>query len=106
MKLRVSRNELKKAGYTIISVPYCALSNLLWYFNPTAYNYGTYGWNYDVYFIGNNVALTTGYRPIGRSANNYRTYDSKAAEILSENLPHEETLQRLSILLADFAKQA
>lgn len=42
-------------------IPYCAGSELLRGYGRIAYNAGVYGWNFDVYIIGQNV-VCTGYR--------------------------------------------
>ena len=45
----------------IYSCGYCDLQMIFKGIEPEFYNSGVYGWNCDVYIIGN-IAITTGYR--------------------------------------------
>lgn len=66
-KFKVTSKEVKQNYSIVISIGYCGAQALLRYEKPIAYNSGVYGWNYDLYEISDNIAITTGYRPIGKS---------------------------------------
>ena len=65
MKMRISEKELKKNFKNIYCVGYCELK-MLEYLEPEYYTAGVYGWNADVYKIGNNTLIVTGYRTFGK----------------------------------------
>lgn len=79
MKVRITKKELMR-NYKCISVGYCALQNLLKYENPLFYVVGVNGWSADVYIIGYDVAIVTGYNPIGRVVDHsvVKKYDEAA----------------------------
>lgn len=79
-----------KDNLNCISVGYCDLQYLLQYESPLYYNCGVYGWNYDVYVIGN-YALCTGYRGMPSTVKTVKNkydieieYDRKAEKIINE----------------------
>lgn len=61
MKLKITRKELVNA----ICYQFNDLYRIRDVKNADAYNSGIYGWNYDVYFLGHNIAIVHGYSPIG-----------------------------------------
>lgn len=62
MKQKMSKNDIRNEFDTVVFVPYCGLDSLLVFDDPIGYNCGVYGWNYDVYDLGNRCAIVTGYR--------------------------------------------
>lgn len=75
MKYQTTAKALKEGYYTIISIGYCDLQNLLNYESPVAYNKGVYGWNFDIYDV-DRIAIATGYRGMP-SKNSNASYDLK-----------------------------
>lgn len=63
IKARVTDKELRE-GYYTIELGYCDAQNILKFEAARFYNYGVYGWRYDVYELNWNLAICTGYRPI------------------------------------------
>ena len=64
MKIEVTEHAIREAADHVLAVPYCGLQNLLLRFQPHYYLADDYGWSADVY-TWDNVAIVTGYRPIG-----------------------------------------
>ena len=66
MKTKVTQKEIREGFYNIQSIPYCDLQTILdgGPYNPTYYNSGVYGWNFDVYTDPEfpNTCICTGYR--------------------------------------------
>lgn len=94
-----------------LAIGYCDLQNLLHYTSKTGYTYGVYGWNFDVYCVGD-VTITTGYRRmIGRSVpyNLTKEYDDKAKEIVNswdENLDYDTKKSKVNALLDEYIEKA
>lgn len=59
-KFKTTRKQIKDNFSKIFCCGYCDLDEITTK-SPLLYNYGIYGWNYDVYVFGN-IAVTTGYR--------------------------------------------
>ena len=59
-KIRMTKTALKYDK--IYRIGYCELQKILKSLSAVGYNAGVYGWNYDVYCLGENVILITGYR--------------------------------------------
>lgn len=99
MKLKTTNKQIRNNFNTIISIGYCDLQVLLSYKKPFAYNAGTYGWNCDFYEV-DNVCLSTGYRPIGKSVNYeiIRRYE-KQAEVIRSTINYKEEEVLLNSLL-------
>lgn len=74
-KMNVTRKYVCSSFTTIISVPYCALQDLLKYESPAWFTSGIYGWNADVYMIDFNTCIVTGYRPFGNIRPTYALTD-------------------------------
>lgn len=64
-KMNVTRKYIVGNFTNIISVPYCALQDLLKFESPIWYTSGVYGWNADVYMANFYTCIVTGYRPFG-----------------------------------------
>lgn len=82
MKNRVSIKSIREFYGKIVYAEYCALQDLLRFHQPDEYTAGTYGWNFDVYYLYG-VAICTGYRGMpGRRAKNAHEYNGKASAAL------------------------
>ena len=62
---QTTMREVKESFDNVIRVYYCDLQYLLRRESRIGYTAGVYGWNADVYDVGNGVAIVTGYRPFG-----------------------------------------
>lgn len=62
MAIKVTRKELENTFVNIYCVGYCELEYTLRYAKRLFYNYGYYGWNYDVYMVDADTVILTGYR--------------------------------------------
>lgn len=104
MKKRVTRNLITRAYDYTISVGYCNAQHLLTTLEPSYYTAGKYGWSADVYSLGN-TAIVTGYRPFGNIKPDYdmvKTYDDRARQVLSSNIPREQANEQIYSLLCEF----
>ena len=63
IKAKVTDREVRE-GYYTISLSYCGAQDILNFQSAKFYNYGVYGWRYDVYELDYNLAICTGYSPI------------------------------------------
>lgn len=108
MKKKVTRNQLN--GYThLFRCGYCDLQYIFKYREPTFYNAGIYGWNYDVYTWAD-VAITTGYRnTVGKRIPNelIEKYTEKAKAILNDGnfTNYDETKNALDLNLQAFIRE-
>ena len=100
MAKKVSKNQIKSNFENIICVGYCDLQKLLRYHRPIAYTTGIYRWNADVYIVGSNTVIVTGYRPFGNIEVPYEV--CQRYEELAEQANEKETTE----LLKDFVKTA
>lgn len=73
--MNVTRKYVCERFTNIISVPYCALQDLLRYESPCFFTSGIYGWNADVYMIDFDTCIVTGYRPFGNIRPTYALTD-------------------------------
>lgn len=109
MKLSTTQKAVKNAFRYVIAVPYYSMPHLLYNKNLLAFNFGKYGWNCDVYDMGNGIAITTGYRPFGNvkpARGVCNTYDDLAAAICySDTLTGEEKHVKIEKVRQDFLKE-
>ena len=106
MKLKTTKTKIKNNFLNIISIGYCEIQYLTYFKNPFAYSSGVYGWACDYYEI-ENVCLSTGYNPIGKSVDykTLRKYELKAQKIvLDYNLDHKTKEKKVNKLLTEFIK--
>lgn len=106
IKYKTTKKAICNSCATIISIGYCDLQHLLAYISPNAYTSGIYGWNADIYSIGN-VAICTGYRPFGDINPDYditRSYNERARIIRHESYGNDMH-QQLSDLLDAYIKE-
>lgn len=65
MKHEAKQNKLVH-DMRCLSLGYCEYQDIFRYLDANAYTCGLYGWNADVYEVGGNFAIVTGYRPFGK----------------------------------------
>lgn len=100
MKKRTTKKYIMALENKIVEVGYCDLQHLLAYVNPDYYTAGVYGWNSDVYLLGNGIAIVTGYRPFGNVKPDYTTlrrWDDLAHDVL-RNGHITETERRAQVM--------
>lgn len=106
MKKRTTKKYIMTLENKIIKVGYCDLQHLLTYVEPDYYTAGGYGWNSDVYLLGNGVAIVTGYRPFGTINVDYTTlqyWDNLAYNVLRDSaIPQTERRIKVMNLLHRF----
>ena len=110
MKYRTTNRDVRNGYRAVLLIGYCDLQHLLTWQNPVAYTAGVYGWNADIYDVGNDVAICTGYRPVGKRVNfnTVREYDNRAKEILADRsipdygLRWETQRKKLNDLIQEF----
>lgn len=110
MKVKVTKKEILESYCQVISVGYCDLWYLLKGKDPNFYTCGVYGWNADIYDLGNGIALVTGYRPFGNikaSFNRLTTkYNEKAREIWHNgDIPYDKQKKKVEKLLDKFVRE-
>ena len=95
MERKLKMKEVKSWYNNIVSVGYCDLWYLLKCIDRDGYTSGVYGWNADVFQIGMNTCIVTGYRPFGNiDSNKYsinKEYNEKAKKIWNDNRMNYET---------------
>lgn len=113
MKIETSMKKIKE-NYTTIGIGYCNAYHLLSGIEPTFYNCGVYGWNNDIYIIGD-VAIVTGYRNLqGDFYPNHETltkYEKKAKQLYKNydlskhNYKYDLLYKKIEKLRNDFIKE-
>ena len=113
MKVKVTKRQVLDNYCYVISVGYCDLQDLLRFKNANYYTCGLYGWNSDIYDVGNGVAISTGYRPFGNIKASYyhltRKYNEKAKKIHNNyydgKIKIETRDKQLEKMLQEFVKE-
>ncbi len=113
MKVKVTRKQVLDNYCQVISVGYCDLCHLLQFKSANYYNCGVYGWNCDIYDLGNGVALSTGYRPFGNLKASYyhltREYNEKAKKVheqyYNNKIKYDTKNKKLDKLLNEFVNE-
>ena len=107
-KFKTTRSTVRAMFPRCFRVGYCDLQSLLHYEEPIAYNFGVYGWNFDVYNV-DGVAITTGYRNMCGDNIPYeiaREYEEKARAIVNNwGIPYDEKKAAVSSLLHEFLEK-
>lgn len=105
--IKVRKKDILNNYKTVLSVGYCGVDDLLRGETCKFYTAGVYGWNADVYILGDDVALVTGYRPFGTSNYNdiLEKYNNKAKKINSKNYDWEEQKKRLDLNLKKMVEE-
>ena len=104
MKFKVTKKEMRKNSYNLVSAGYCELQNLLYNDSPNAYSAGAYGWSCD-YYIFDNVTICTGYSTIGKQLDYdlVRKFDNLASKIKSDcDISYEQKKEKLQSLKKEF----
>ena len=111
MNYRLTERDIKENNRVIIAAGYCTLQNLLHYENRIGYTASnTYGWKSDIYQVRPNVAISTGYGPLGTHVeyNKLQEYNSKAQKIIREYIIKDHDLMEVKLkeLLKEFVDYA
>lgn len=104
MKMEMTRNQIADLPVDkIVTVGACELQDLLSGVDPIGYNAGIYGWNYDVYVIGD-VCILTGYRVPDKypRATKAKEYKRKAYKIANSRMPSLDIINELDKLREEF----
>ena len=108
MKLQAKKSDF--AGCLTLCVGYCDA----WYLlntthQATAYTYGVYGWNADLFELeckSVRVIVCTGYRPWGESCNYLEDYERRAKAIYEDGaLDWETKRRRIETLLRNWLRK-
>ena len=90
-------NKALKDAKTLYA-PYCALQAIEGFLPRIGYTAGIYGWNADVYSVGD-VLIVTGYRPAGRYEITSDDYSeliaAKDAVDVSSDTPHYDAYRNI-----------
>ena len=104
MKTQTTNKQIRNNYKTIIKVGYCNLQRLLMREQVRYYTAGVNGWNSDIYII-ENVAISTGYNPIGSIKPSYEVlckYEEKAKQITNKYMDYEKQKKMLYKLIIKF----
>lgn len=107
MKMEMSRNQIADLPVDkIVTAEVCELHDLLSGIDAVGYNAGTYGWNYDVYIIGD-VGILTGYRVPNKypRAAKVEEYEQEASKIVSSRIPSLNIISELNKLREAFVAE-
>jgi hypothetical protein len=108
MKFKTTQKAIRDGYSKIYRCGYCDLQNLFRHTSATAYTFGVYGWNFDLYDI-DGVAITTGYRGmIGKCIPSelIRKYESKAKKAIERgNFEYKKIKSALDKLIAKFIEE-
>lgn len=97
----------KVRQYNAISIGYCDAWYLLRGLEPIAYTAGVYGWNEDIYLMGNTL-IATGYRPHGTKHVPYdilESYEKQARTIYNSKEDYKTKIAMISALRAEFLEK-
>ena len=108
-KIKLTKKQIIDSFPTVLKVSYCSMQNLLHLKKASFYTGSkTYSWTSDIYVINDDVAISTGYQPIGNTKINYellKQYDDHAAKIIAlypTKINYSTMEIKLNILLNDF----
>lgn len=107
MKMKWTCKQVREVN--AIKIGYCDAWYLLRGLEPIAYTAGIYGWNEDVYYLGNNTYIATGYRPHGTKKVSYElleTYETQARAICEGNDDYDIKIAKVAELREKFLKSA
>lgn len=104
-KMKLTKKEVM-GRYNCVCVGYCELSYLLKYESEIGYTSGVYGWNADIYYLGNNTVLVTGYRPFGKRLdyNFIKDFEDRAREIANTVESYDQRENDMTLLLEEFKR--
>ena len=115
MKYKTTKKAIQENYKNIIRLGAVELYYLLKFTEPVAYTSGVYGWNADIYDLGN-VAIVTGYRSFGNISPNYgivekynqlgkAIYEEEHNPVRDWNEEREDQENRLNQLINQFIKE-
>lgn len=86
MKMQTTQKNILNSFAHVVSAPYCALQHVFAGTEPTAYTAGKYGWNADIYDVGDGIAIATGYRPFGKKIDRdfWATWEAAAQKAIAD----------------------
>jgi hypothetical protein len=106
MTFKTTKKQVMAIYRKTICISYCDLQYLLARKNHIAHTEGVYGWNANIYDMGNGVAIVTGYRPFGNIYPNYdlvSEYNKRARELICNySLSYDEQKKALDSLINEF----
>lgn len=111
MKQFITKKYIMNNYKNILCVPYCDLQFLLNFKDPDYYHAGVYGWNCDIYYVGNDTCIVTGYRPFGNIKTKYTTNKkyNEAAKTLIDNCVYfvndTETEEQINNLIKQYVNE-
>lgn len=109
MKYKTTQKAVNAGYYKRISIGYCNIQTLLAFESPVAYTTRREGWGADIYDMGGNIAIITGYAPFGNIRVTYevqRRYEEEARKIrYNPALTWEEQKAQVQELLRQFVEE-
>ncbi len=105
---KITKKTINNICKNIVKVSYCDLQYLLYFQEKKFYTSGVYGWNADIYLIGLNTAICSGYRPFGNiepKREIINRYEEKAKEIINTEISLEKAKKQVNHLLNEFIKE-
>lgn len=91
-----------------VKISYCGAWYLLRGLEPIAYTAGIYGWNEDIYYIGKNTYIATGYRPHGTRKVPYElleAYEKQAKAIYTGKDYYDDKIAKIAELRKEFLEK-
>ena len=104
MKTRWTCKQVRACN--AIKIGYCGAWHLLKGLEPIAYTAGIYGWNEDIYYVGNNTYIATGYRPHGTRKVPYEKFEEQAKAIYDGNEDYNTKIAKIAKIREEFLKSA
>lgn len=107
MKMKWTCKQVRECN--AIKIGYCDAWYLLKGIEPIAYTAGIYGWNEDIYYVGNNTYIATGYRPHGTRKVPYElleAYEKQAKAICEGNDDYGTKIAKIAEIRKEFLKSA
>ena len=106
MKSKTTQKFIRE-NYVCFRCSACELQSLFNCRDADFYNSGVYGWNADVYKIGNGIAIVTGYRawgaPIPRDM--LKSFETAAESVCNDTYIYTERKERLTALVNELSNE-
>ena len=109
MKIKATRKYITSLWHNVYRAGYCDLQYIMHGVEPTYYNAGVYGWNWDAYTDHRtDSVITTGYRnmvgdPIPDAL--IEKYTERAKEIIKREFSERDSQEKLDALRRDFWRE-